>query len=107
MKTCLRSTPKNISELKDNNTQTCQKTQRTGNLSFGVSGTVSYLSKKFVNGGKVKKGEVLTKVWGIQNSYKTHSLETHIYRLRKKIANEFGNDLTILSKIGQYTLKYK
>ena len=59
------------------------------------------------NNEYVKKDEVLTKVWGIQNSYKTHTLETHIYRLRKKIANEFGNDLTIVSKIGQYTLKYK
>jgi len=54
----------------------------------------------------VKRGEVLKKVWGIQNSYKTHSLETHIYRLRKKIANEFGNDLSIISKIGNYALKY-
>ena len=54
----------------------------------------------------VKKDEVLTKVWGMQNSYKTHTLETHIYRLRKKIANEFGNDLTIISKIGKYALKY-
>ena len=25
------------------------KTQRTGNISFGVSGTISYLSEKFVN----------------------------------------------------------
>ena len=54
----------------------------------------------------VKKGEVLTKVLCIQNSYKTHTLETHIYRLRKKIANEFGNDLSIISKIGNYALKY-
>ena len=38
------------------------KTQRIGNLSFGVSGTISYLSDKFVNGGKVKKGEILGKL---------------------------------------------
>ena len=58
------------------------------------------------NNEYVKKDEVLTKVWGIQNSYKTHSLETHIYRLRKKIANEFGNEISIVSKIGKYALKY-
>ena len=58
------------------------------------------------NNEYVKKDELLTKVWGIQNSYKTHSLETHIYRLRKKIANEFGNEISIVSKIGKYALKY-
>ena len=58
------------------------------------------------NNEYVKKDEVLTKVWGIQNSYKTHTLETHIYRLRKKIAHEFGKDLTIVNKIGNYALKY-
>ena len=41
------------------------------------------------NNEYVKKDEVLTKVWGKQNSYKTHTLETHIYRIRKKL-NSIG-----------------
>ena len=29
-----------------------------------------------------------------------------VKELRKKIANEFGKDLTIVNKIGNYALKY-
>ena len=58
-------------------------------------------SKKPVNISKLQ-----IEVWGHNSKLETHTVETHIYRLRKKIANEFGNDLSIISKIGNYALKY-
>ena len=61
------------------------KTQRTGNLSFGVSGTVSYLSKKFVNGGKVKKGEVLGKLDSEKYALNVERLETDVKELKKQL----------------------
>ena len=61
------------------------KTQRTGNLSFGVSGTISYLSEKFVNGGKVKKGEVLGKLDDEKFILIVQRLQTDIKELTKQI----------------------
>ena len=56
------------------------------------------------NNEYVKKDELLTKVWGIQNSYKTHTLETHIYRLRKKIKDIFNDNNFIVSSKDGYKI---
>ena len=59
------------------------------------------------DGEYVKKDEVFRNVWGIKNSDTTHTLQTHIYRLRKKLSSKFGDNLIIKSKAGQYSLKYQ
>ena len=59
------------------------------------------------DGEYVKKDEVFRNVWGIKNSDTTHTLQTHIYRLRKKLSSKFGDNLIIKSKAGQYLLKYQ
>ena len=41
------------------------------------------LSKTYPN--SVPKEVLLEKIWGYQNELETHTLETHIYRLRQKI----------------------
>ncbi len=61
------------------------KTQRIGNLSFGVSGTISYLSEKFVNGGKVKMGEILGKLDEEKFLLIVKRLQTDIKELAKQI----------------------
>ena len=61
------------------------KTQRIGNLSFGVSGTISYLSEKFVNGGKVKKGEILGKLDEEKFLLIVQRLQADIKELTKQI----------------------
>tara|TARA_B100001540_G_C15805827_1_gene642040 strand:- start:2666 stop:3229 length:564 start_codon:yes stop_codon:yes gene_type:complete len=49
--------------------------------------------------------ELQTKVWGHNSKLDTHTVETHIYRLRKKINNKFNNDEFIKSTKLGYTIK--
>lgn len=57
--------------------------------------------------GFVKKEILMEEVWGIKNSLDTHTLETHIYRLRKKLRTQFEKHLVIKSKTGAYAIDYK
>ena len=49
--------------------------------------------------------ELQTKVWGHNLKLDTHTVETHIYRLRKKINNKFNNDNFIISTKLGYNIK--
>ena len=51
--------------------------------------------------------ELQTKVWGYQSQLETHTVETHIYRLRKKILKVFKDETFILSKKNGYEIKKK
>ena len=51
--------------------------------------------------------ELQTKVWGYQSQLETHTVETHIYRLRKKILKVFKDETFILSKKDGYEIKKK
>jgi hypothetical protein len=62
---------------------------------------INYLSKF----NKPKKIEELQiKVWGYHSELETHTVETHIYRLRKKIFNYFNDDNFIMSKKNGYQI---
>ena len=50
----------------------------------------------------VKIDELQAKVWGYQSELETHTVETHIYRLRKKILNSFNDEKFIISKKNGY-----
>ena len=45
------------------------------------------------------------KVWSYQSNIETHTVETHIYRLRKKILNSFRDNEFIISKKNGYQIK--
>ena len=64
--------------------------------------TITYLSK---SNKPVSINELQEKVWSYQSDIETHTVETHIYRLRKKILNSFGDKEFIISKKNGYKIK--
>ncbi len=52
----------------------------------------------------VPREELLTQVWGYNAEVTTHTLETHIYRLRQKIEPEPGCARLLLTDVGGYRL---
>ena len=64
--------------------------------------TITYLSK---SNKPVSIGELQEKVWSYQSDIETHTVETHIYRLRKKIFNSFHDNKFIISKKDGYQIK--
>ena len=53
--------------------------------------------------GSIPKKEILKKVWKYAKDVDTHTVETHIYRLRKKIKDKFFDEKFILNdKKGYY-----
>ena len=64
--------------------------------------TISYLSK---SDKPVNVDELQNKVWSYQSDIETHTVETHIYRLRKKIFNTFKDKQFIISTKNGYQIK--
>ena len=62
------------------------------------------LLELFLNKDKpVSKDDILSSVWNYSSEVDTHTVETHIYRLRKKINDEFMDEKFILNnKEGYY-----
>ena len=56
-------------------------------------------SKKTVNVGKLQKD-----IWGYGSNLETHTVETHIHRLRKKFLNIFKDDNFIKSSKEGYSI---
>ncbi len=55
----------------------------------------------------VKIHELQSKVWGYQSELETHTVETHIYRLRKKISKVFDDENFIISNKDGYKIEKK
>ena len=64
--------------------------------------TIFYLSK---SKKPVSVDELQEKVWSYQSDIETHTVETHIYRLRKKILKIFKDNDFIISKKNGYQIK--
>ena len=64
--------------------------------------TITYLSK---SDNPVSIDELQEKVWSYQSDIETHTVETHIYRLRKKILNTFNDKDFIISEKNGYQIK--
>tara|TARA_B100000989_G_scaffold70419_1_gene49266 strand:+ start:543 stop:1100 length:558 start_codon:yes stop_codon:yes gene_type:complete len=64
--------------------------------------TIMYLSK---TNKTTSVQELQKKVWLYQPDIETHTVETHIYRLRQKFLKEFSDDSFIISKKYGYQIK--
>ena len=64
--------------------------------------TIIYLSK---SNKPITIDELQAKVWSYQSDIETHTVETHIYRLRKKFLNTFNDHEFIISKKNGYQIK--
>ena len=64
--------------------------------------SIIYLSNKK---GPVSVDQLEKNVWQYQSNIDTHTVETHIYRLRKKILNNFNDSNFIISGKNGYQIK--
>ena len=62
---------------------------------------IIYLSKSLV---PITIEKLQAEVWGYNSKLETHTVETHIYRLRKKILNSFNDNNYIVSKKDGYLI---
>ena len=61
----------------------------------------------FLNESKIAQKiiDLQNKVWGYSSELETHTVETHIYRLRKKISNSFQDEHFIISTDNGYFIE--
>jgi len=61
----------------------------------------------FLNKSKIPKkiNALQNEVWGYSSELETHTVETHVYRLRKKIHNSFKDEKFIISTDDGYSIK--
>ena len=65
---------------------------------------IQLLELFLVNSQPISKNKILEEVWKYASDADTHTVETHIYRLRKKIKSKFFDDNFIINNTNGYLL---
>ena len=84
------------------NSRELLKKQKKIKLTEKEVNSIIYLSN--IN-GPVSVNQLEKNVWQYQSDVDTHTVETHIYRLRKKILNNFNDNNFIISTKDGYQIK--
>ena len=86
----------------DLNSRTIHKEERTLKLTEREVDIILFLNDQ----DQPKKiNNLQEKVWGYSSDLETHTVETHIYRLRKKISENFKDNNFIISTDDGYIIK--
>jgi DNA-binding response OmpR family regulator len=80
--------------------------QREGHAKIRLTEKEAAILKYLLAAGEksVSREELLTEVWGYNAGLSTHTLETHIYRLRQKIADDPSLSDVLVTDTGGYRL---
>ena len=81
------------------------ETKTNEHLTEKENNLLIYLSNR--KNVEILKKDLLTDIWGVSDEINTHTLETHIYRLKQKL-NKLDPNLSfsLINKNGLYCLKY-
>ena len=108
----------NIQFLKNKFNQ--QNNVKTGKYSFNLNSRIMQFDKKslqltekemkiitFLNNSKgpVTINKLQSEVWGHKSKLETHTVETHVYRLRKKVEKKFNDKFFIISLKNGYKIE--
>ena len=85
----------------DLNSKSFSKEGKNLKLTEKEISTILYLSK---NKKSISIKELQTKVWDHKSLLETHTVETHIHRLRKKIKQKFNDESFIISSKEGYSI---
>lgn len=55
---------------------------------------------------EITKNDLLSEIWGVTEKINTHTLETHIYRLKQKL-QKIESNFTLLNQNGLYTIHFE
>ena len=81
--------------LESNESRSIRLTEKENNI-------LKFLYKN--SGNTVSRETLLHEVWGYNSKVTTHTLETHIYRLRQKIEDDPSNACFLITEPGGYKL---
>jgi len=79
------------------------ETNRVIRLTEKENSILIYLNK--LKGRIVSREKLLNEVWGYNQEVNTHTLETHVYRLRRKIESDPSNAKFLITESGGYCLR--
>ena len=81
-----------------------KKLKRDQNFIFLTEKEIQLIELLLISGGSLNKDKILTDVWQYSDETDTHTVETHIYRLRKKINEKFSDEKFIINSKDGYSL---
>ena len=92
-------------KIKDYSIDKNEKRLKKDNLSITVTEREIQLIELLFNEKKpISKNGLLKKIWKYSEDVDTHTVETHIYRLRKKILNNFNDENFIINTKAGYSI---